>query len=194
MSGVSAIESTLRGGRGVAVETIPGFDYQASANVRCSLVEDAREAGVLAIGSSVTAHAVEVRAIRQGLNSYAAGFAHQALIGFEVESAFTATHCEVTDVDGFGLVSIGEHSGIHDSIIDGIQSWPDTELYGDGVAVVSFRIGDVYVHPASADVTGSIVRHSVRAGISSFGGNVTIADDLLDCNAITLNGFERRPW
>lgn len=55
-------------------------------------------------------------------------------------------------------------------------------MFGDGVAV---RLWEGI--PGSAQVTGSLVARSARAGIGAFGASVALAASTLECNEIDLD-------
>jgi hypothetical protein len=54
--------------------------------------------------------------------------------------------------------------------------------FGDGVGVFSVA------GPASARLSECRIEHSARAGVATFGAQVTLANTTLECNAIALNG------
>jgi hypothetical protein len=60
--------------------------------------------------------------------------------------------------------------------------------FGDGIAVSSDLVVEEELVPTTADIVRATVERSARAGVANFAATVSLAQSLLECNFIDLDG------
>jgi hypothetical protein len=81
----------------------------------------------------------------------------------------------------YGLVVIGSDAIVEDSMISNSAATPDG-LFGDGIGVLAETA------ETKAELHRTMVTESARAGLSSFGADVSLEALSLICNDIALDG------
>jgi len=170
--------------RGVGVQDDPAAGAAAMTFSR-SIIEKNRELGLLVSGSNAT---VEASIIRDTVLDAptVTGRAIQVQRGDETDIPASASFhaCLVERTLEAGIFLAGPATAYVEGCELRSTSTP-SDLLGDGIVVWSAE------GLATANVLSTRIEESARAGLSSFGGNVTIGDSLLLCQKIDI---AVEPW
>ena len=98
---------------------------------------------------------------------------------------------ERTVVDGAhgGAIGIaGSDATLTDVVVRNVDAQQSAADFGDGIGASATLVWIPGLFPSSATITRATVDSVPRAGISTFGATVSVADSLLWCNGIDLDG------
>jgi hypothetical protein len=168
-------------GRGIGVQPFAAVGRPSALALRTSIIEQSSEIGLVVLGSSAVVESSIVRDTQldmAGPLGRAVGIEPVMETGAPSTLEMRATRLERSS--GFGLAVIGSTAEVDGCVID------DTKVdfhgqFGDGVAVVAI------LNPAAATVTNTRVEHSARAGVSTFGADVSLGHAALSCQAFDLD-------
>jgi hypothetical protein len=176
----------VRAPDGVHGEGIQAADRngeRASLVVRASIIERAHSVGLSVVGADATIESVIVRDTQPRTDQrFGDGIGIEPHVASSQGSTVTI---HATVVDGSfdsGIYVIASSAEIAGVAVRGTKASPASGLFGDGISVLSQG------GPASATVSASLITGSSRAGLSSFGAELTLASTTLDCNEIQLDG------
>jgi hypothetical protein len=178
---VQALESNQEDGEGIIVKSEQGV--RAYAELEGTTIMRTREAGVLVLDGDVTLRQVTVSDTRAQASDQTGGngvAVHAA--ESDAASLLWIDHSLVELSLGFGVLASDAHATIEGSWIRDTAKMPSEDLFGDGAAVVSYRLA------TSLAMTRSFVSGSARAGVSNFSSSVGLGEDVLWCNEIDLDG------
>ena len=173
-----------RDARGIGLERYEADAPRGRARIESSLLCENYGHGIYSSDTDLEVVTSEIRATRPGLDGQ---------FGF----GLTLVDGALTEVSGVS-VSDSRLAGIvllhSEAILDGVAvrdtlARESDGAFGDGIAVL------VQDQPASASIQATLVQNSARAAVSSFGGDVTLANSRLDCYLIPLDGEQTtRPF
>lgn len=148
--------------------------------MRASLVERAAEAGVIVAGADGTLEGVIVRDVAPIAN----GTLGQGIIvefgAAPSNRSVGALRASVVErAHEAGILVYGSDAEIEGTAVRGTRASTDGSL-GDGIAVIREQVD------ATAKITRSRVEGSARAGVSAFGGAVTLGATVIECNQLAL--------
>ena len=172
-----------RFGRGMEAQ---GDPVSSVVTVSRSLIEDNVGAGALAGAAEMTFEDTIVRrTVPEPEGPFAGrfgfGLTAQASEDVTTLAKLTARRCSITDNHAAGVSIFGGEIIVEQTRVS--HTSPNVGLYGDGVLVYNYRGA-----PSSGRVTQSIVADNERAGVAAFGTVVSLAETMLRCNAVDLNG------
>jgi Right handed beta helix region len=157
---------------GFAGIQIQNTNGSTSAVLKGSLIERTHAFGAAVLGSEVTIDATVVRAT-QGSAQQGFGISIQNTN----ERANVTVHASLIEQnEGVGVIIHGSDVAIEATAVRNTV-WLDDERGGDGIAV---RTGNVTIQNAE-------VVDNARAGVSNFGGQVTITGGVFICNKFALD-------
>jgi hypothetical protein len=169
-------------GRGIGA--LDGGGATATVTIRASVIERSHDIGIGAAGSDVIVEATIVRDTAprpDGLRGR--GIELQVDLASGVASTLTLRSTLIASNREFGLVIDSVLGVVVDRVlVRDTQPRASDGLFGDGISIVTDR------GPASVGITASRIEASARAGLSSFGGAVTLGSSTLECDAIALDG------
>ncbi|RLB57816.1 MAG: hypothetical protein DRI90_17535 [Deltaproteobacteria bacterium] len=173
-------------GRGlVAFTSYYGLVEPAQVVVRGTLIEGASDIAVLVWDSDLTVERTIIRDTKPSAldQSFGVGmYAYSDLPALpRAQATVRGSIIEGSRMAAF--MSLGGDVTLDGVVLDATEVDLGFDRYGDGLVVS--RNGSI---PASAEVTHTLIRQSVRVGISNFGATVTLSNSVLECNAIHLNG------
>jgi hypothetical protein len=174
-------------GRGFSTADRAG---RANVTLRESVITRCHDVGMVVDGSDVLLESVLIRDIAE----QAAGKPHGRGLSVQygrftaARGAATARWSVIEGTREFGVTTIGSDLTLDATLVRNVSAISDGS-FGDGVTLFTTD------QPTNAWITGSRIEASVRAGISSFGGFAQIANTVLECNPIHMNGetFENKP-
>jgi len=179
------------GGRGVVFQDCGGevgcTGVRSNGTLRASLIEHSHEVGVALLGSDAI---IEATAVRDTLPTVATQ-SHGNALGVGLSCTDTCDPNTRSFAQVRNAIFERSHSAgiaVHDSDATLDNSWVlDTKarpdgLFGDGVMASSQGTLVTIV------ATGMRVERSARAGVSAFGGSVSLSDTAIVCYAFALNG------
>jgi hypothetical protein len=170
-------------------------DERPIATVRGSLIEHNTDIGLSIKGADVTVEATVVRGTLPDATQQATGRGINIQPVCDAATCDPATRANVT-IRGSVVAQnhdIGIFIGGSDVIMDATvvrDTWPRAAdgNFGDGVVVMSAYVLDGEPPPASATLTNMAIARSARAGLSSFGGDLSLAGTAITCAAFGLDG------
>lgn len=164
-------------GRGMTIEPSDGSGDAAIVTLRGSSIDDSRDIGLAVVASEARVEGTSIHATapRDADGTFGRGISIQSgaeltLVASVVDGGYEA-----------GVCVLDSEATVVGSVVRGIRALPSSHAFGDGIAVEGSSSSRI-------DVTGSRVEESERAGISAFGGAVTLGTTVLECNAIHLDG------
>jgi hypothetical protein len=169
-------------GRGVTVDTVEA-GVRASLNMSRSLVSNTHQIGVAITAADVMIDKVLVRGVgaQQSNNYYGRAVSIQDDLSTGERGVGAITHSELLRFAETGIMILSS-----DITIDRVEVSEPTKLtdsvFGDGILVWALE------GATTATIRTAHVHASARAGISSFGGDISVASSWLECNPIDLNG------
>ncbi len=166
-------------GRGIVVQD--RGPARGSAVVRASELVANTEVGLFVVGSDVTLHRSLIRdTAPRPDGDLGVGVSVEQRFETARRSSFTAEDSVIAGsrVMGVGVVS-SDITLLHTLVG---QTSAFEGQFGDGVVALAFH-GD----PATATIADALITTSARAGVASFGSDVTISATRFDCNAIHLD-------
>jgi len=185
--------ATPDNGIGIAVQRWCGdasctVSTNGEASVRRSLLERGVWAGLLVIGAELVVEDSVVRDITSGPITGRRGTALHAQAWCAAGMACDADQPSVVWLSGSlvervtaaGLLVLTSQLQAERTLVRGVAARPDGQ-YGDGLSAVS-AIG-----AATVTLSESRLEGNARAGISTFGAAVSLANNVLQCNAFDLD-------
>jgi hypothetical protein len=175
---------------GIGVGALEAPGQGSTLSIEDSVIENVYEAGVFVELSTLTMRHTRVERVHPQQSDGAAGFCVnvQNVSGAPPEALVERS--SISDCASFGLIASGSQLSANNVTIADVGPTAEGGLFGDGISVMSFEV------PGSATLTGLTISGSERAGISSFGASVSLADSLFECNGIDLaaQSFETIPF
>jgi hypothetical protein len=184
--------STGEYGGGVIVAENDAPMSRAEVSIRGSIVEGSHMIGILLEGCDAEVVETTVQNTHPQASDGLFGRAIQVQNGWQTGDAAEVTfdRCTIRDNPDFGLVIADSYVTVRRTLVERTASAAGG-IYGDGMAVASKAL------QASLDISDSRIAESARAGVTAFGGHVSLQNVALDCNVIhldgeTLNGFDHQ--
>jgi hypothetical protein len=169
------------GGYGINIQIDEVVAQPSIVTVRTSVIERSFQAGVRIAGALATLESVVVR----DTQPIGARFGYGVMVQSDVTTLLASEAGLIGNViDGsheVGVLVIDSYARIDRSLISGTVTTTDG-LAGDGIVVLSLPA------PAAAEIIGTVVSDSPRAGLANFGATVAIEGAQLRCSAFDLNG------
>ncbi|MBW2527438.1 MAG: right-handed parallel beta-helix repeat-containing protein [Deltaproteobacteria bacterium] len=177
-------ESDQGGGVGIAIQPHPSTGAPATAMVTGSLVDRSHEVGVLVAGTEASLAGLVVRDTlpqatdqRQGR-----GIGIQPDPSTGAPATVFVTGSLVAHNHDFGVFIAGSQASLEGVVVRATAANAADGYFGDGIAVVS------EVGPSSCSVSGCRSEENARAGLSNFGGDVSLEGSQLWCNQVDMAG------
>jgi len=182
------------GGRGIAVQTCREREGCATPvgsvmTISNSLISNTADVALFVAGSQLDMQRTLVRGTRV---HPATGFGGRALnvqlscntdsCEADIRSNATVRECAFEDNHEIAVAVVTADLMLERSTISRTLPTDNALLFGDGVAVFSFE------GPAGATLTSLSIHESTRAGISNFGGALSLAQTAINCAAFELHG------
>jgi len=169
-------------GYGVAIKNaLADPTMLGNLTMSACLVEKVKQVGIAVIGSDAAIDRTLVRDVTPiALGQIAWGIDFYNDPGSTAVGTLSLTASVVEDVPAVGVIvqsSPATIDGVRISNLLGIEG-----TFGDGIDVWSEAA------PASLTLTSSLIEGATRAGVASFGSTVSIADTVLECDQIVLDG------
>ena len=173
--------SDALGGRGINVENAIAGGMPSMATISGSLVERSFELSLAVLGSDAQIVGTLVRDNRLQVPSGLAGrgITIQASTSNGERSTATVVSSLIENSGDAGIL-VGGADATVDSVVVRETAGDGTGSFGDGVLVTS-DLG-----ATTLNLRGSAIENSVRAGLSTFSGHVTLADTTLSCQAFDI--------
>jgi hypothetical protein len=169
--------------RGHGIDVVSNGTGRGVLTLRDSLVEDCMHAGVLVDGSDVTISGVIVRRTAPQVDgTFGVGLVVQNDTADSGRSNATISSSVLDGNSTSGFYLVASDAVVDHLLVRGTTAEPSDGYFGDGVTVFA------QVGPATLTMTASRIESNVRAGLSSFGGAVSIATSTFECNAFHLDG------
>jgi len=167
-------------GRGIAIQD---GSSRATLTLRESLVAGCLDGCVVAVGSDVTLESAVLRDVAGRLSdqTFGRGLSVQQGDTGADRGTLTMRWSVIEGARDFGIVVLGSDATVEASAVRNTLGSAADGTLGDGVAVV--QVFDL----STATLTGSLIEHNARVGVSNFGSTVTLANSQLECNPIHLN-------
>jgi len=177
-------QSDLSSGRGINVQADPDTAAPSTVTLATSLFERNHDLGVYVSGSAATIGGVVARDTlpRQSDQTRGRGIGVQADLFTAAPATATISASLVERNHDVGIIVAGAAATIEGTVVRDTMPRVSDALFGDGIAVFSV------LAPASGVVSGSVSEANARAGLSSFGADVSVGGLRLMCNAIDLAG------
>jgi hypothetical protein len=179
-------------GRGIEIQDNSVTMEPSTVSLVTSVVEQNHDIGVFSQGTDATMAGLVVRDTlpRAADQNSGRGIAIQADSTTPGVSA-TLSHSLIENNHDIGLAVVSTEIVVEATAIGPTLMRASDGLFGDGVAISSEPT------PALADIAVCAISDSERAGLSLFGGSVTLSGTRLSCsafdlNAATHNGVEPR--
>jgi hypothetical protein len=170
------------GGSGVLVSADPST-VGGNARIVGSLVIAAHEHGIWLDGGNLELDGVLVS---DSIALSGEGPGHGLIVTpGSVPAVATVRSSRVERSRDGGILAFDSQLEIFASIVDATDVNAATGAFGDGILVV--RQGDV---ARTASIAGSVISTSMRAGLTTFGTDVTLRGTSLECNPISLTGSD----
>jgi len=181
-------------GRGIYVGYSSGTtEMRSTGSVAGCRVERAREAGIMVAGSDATIDSCAVYDTQarelDGLIGAGVVFVRNVPVTSQ-GAAGSVTRTVVQEARGVGIVTLASDMTATDVIVRDTLSQDASEDFGDGMAVSSTLLIAPGYWPTQFDITRATVERSNRVGLSTFSAPMAVADSLMDCNPIDMNGEE----
>jgi hypothetical protein len=159
--------------------------------LQTSLVEESHEFGIIAFDGDVTLESSVVRATSpqasdqlRGTGVHVQSSCATLPMGSPCDpsrfSSVVLHHALVEQNSGFGVLIIDSHANIDASAVRGTVPLLGTDLFGDGITVVTETL------PASATLSATIVEDSARAGLATFGATLSLTASHIRCAEFAL--------
>jgi len=156
-------------------------DQRGTATIRSSLIEGNTQAGVAIADTDVTIESTIVRDVLAGFQGWGAGIAVDDSPDVPARTRVEIRGCVVERTIGFGVEVLGADLVVEGTRVAETAPLPDGR-FGDGVAMAAFQA------EATTVVTRSLVENNGRAGITSFGGFLTLGATTVWCNPVDIAG------
>jgi len=177
---VGSIEGTEEDGMGIAA--LQGVSPEVKLDG--VVIERTRDAGLFLTNASAVVRNTTVRDVQPQVADQRGGVA-LAITTSGITPPPSLLQVEDSMLEratGFGIFAVDAEARVSRTWIRASVPLADNELFGDGIIVLAFD------RAASGTVERVAVEDNARAGLSNFGGAVTLQDSRLTCNAFDLNG------
>jgi hypothetical protein len=168
------------GGFALLVSIEPVSTVPSTAIVRRSVLERSHEAGIVLDGAEALVEDTVVRdtAPHAGSDTRGAGVVIQKdVVGHR--SNVTLAHSLIERSVGMGVLVASSDAIVQASLVRDTPAW-SSGILGDAILVIA------HGSSSRAEVAGSWLEDSLRAGIASFGADVSVSGTVLECNLVTL--------
>ncbi len=164
------------------------------ASLRGVLVERVAEAGIAALGSTVSLDGVAIHDVAPSpAHAGGVGLALELDLGRPLPCRATVHDVEVARAHVAGVAVVGCEADIDVAAVTGSQTIGAD--FGDGVSVVgAWDAATLVPVPTRATITNSRIGANARAGIAVFGAKAEVATTQLDCDPIPLAGERAGPF
>ena len=168
-------------GRGLTVQNLGA--HTGKATVTSSLIERARDCGLLAIGSELSVERSWIRSIDVDPALLDGGWGIGAQVSETdlVAPMLSVRDSRVEDAKMAGIVIVGGNASVERVSVLRTGPTPSGD-FGDGVAAV------LETFDASLSLSDSHIEASARAGVSAFAATVSVRGTTLECNQFDLDG------
>jgi hypothetical protein len=163
-------------GAGVWIQLSDSSPERSKAEIRHSVVENNRRAGVNVHDSDAMIEATVVR----GTQLASDGTKGRG-IGVEQSSTLALYTSVVEENHEAGIIILGSAATITETVVRATQPESNGQE-GDGIVVSS------QIAPATATITETRIEDNARAGISSFSAAIVLVSSTVQCNLFDLNG------
>lgn len=182
--GTQPLASDQRLGIGIVAQGDLSTRAHASVTVRACLIEENRDVGVAVVGSDATIEATIVRGTQPQASDQRGGVGVQIQDDAQTRdrASTTVRACRVEQSRHAAIVVKNADATIDATLVRATEVQASDGAFGDGIAVLQDR------SVASAQVTGTRIETSARAGLSNFGASVTLSSTTFECNTIDLDG------
>ncbi|MBW2453262.1 MAG: DUF1565 domain-containing protein [Deltaproteobacteria bacterium] len=181
-------------GRGIYLGYSSGASEQRTAgSIRGCLVERAHEAGIMVAGSDadIDSCAVFDTQSRELDGLVGAGVIYVRNMPVISEGAAgTLRRTVVQEARAAGVAVLASELTVTDVIVRDSLRQDASDDFGDGIAVSSTLVIVPGYFPTQVDITRATVERSSRCALSAFAAPIGVADSLMDCNPIDMNGEE----
>jgi hypothetical protein len=180
---ISDVAPDQNGGFGRAVHTQPNVasGVRGDLLLRSARLERLGDAGVVVVASSANIEATAVSNIGPKKGSVAGGYGIALSFSETGETPSATLHgVLIEQARGVGL-AIGGDASVTRLAVRDTGAFLNGTL-GDGIVVNSFK------KRTAATIAFSEVMRSARAGVASFGAEVTLNNSRMGCNALALDG------
>ena len=163
-------------GRGVNIQ------FGGVATLIDSVIADNHDVGVFVAGAELVMEGTRVSGTQPAPGDPNSGRAIGAQLQLNIAAPATVTVRTSALLDSIeaGLLLIGGTGGMETTLIDGVAMRPDGN-YGDGATVMT-------AGPRSSLWTSQLqIQNATRAGLATFGADLTVGLSRLACNAIDLD-------
>jgi Right handed beta helix region len=176
----SSVITSLGRGRGLSTQVDMDSGEIGALELRWSVIEQTREVGLFIAGTDAIVEGTRVSDVATLDDVVGRGITVQVELDTEQTSTGLLRNVAVDNCFEFGIAVAGATADMEDVTVT--NTLASSFGFGDGIAFAA------EVHPASGSVTRAHIESSDRAGLSSFGATVAIADSRLECNAIDIDG------
>jgi hypothetical protein len=180
-------------GRAIDVEdSSTNPEHHATIAVQSSVIERHFDIGIFTAGSDITLDSTVVRDVFSQVATQEYGRALQIQdrpeIGHRGSGQINSSLIErCSDV---GVVAANADLTLQGSIVRMVAPRASDGAFGDGVALLRSVSGQDFLGEpfASANITAVVIANNARAGVASFGADITLQAAMLECNNIHING------
>jgi hypothetical protein len=184
--------SSQKFGRALNVESNPLFQQRASVEVRRSVFHDQRDTGVFVAGADLVLQNTVVSSTVFDLSDSLYGRIVQVQDRPENGHHGSATISSCLLAGGYdaGLVVLNSDAVVDRTWVRDVLSRDADQLFGDGIAVIRNNPQQDFAGEPMATLSMGAVRveRSARAGISNFGGAISVGNTAIECNTIDISG------
>jgi hypothetical protein len=175
-------------GRGISVEL--GYDSArgSTATIRGVRIERSHELGLMVVGSEADIDAAHVRDTRPRASDggFGVGLGFVTDVFTEAPASGTLRRSVIEQSHVAGLLVAGAHVAASDVAV--YETAEGAGAFGDGVIATSYLVLVPGVFPTFLELAHATVEGSARAGLATFGAEVTLESTILECNLISLDG------
>jgi hypothetical protein len=178
-------------GRAVHVQPDLATLAPAQLTMRGCVVHDNHEVGVYVGASDATVEATLVRTTLPNTFGFGGrGINIQGDMDLGLVAHATLRANVIEDSRDIGVYLATSATTIESSLISGVQA-TEQGLFGDGVAVIFDGISP---DPAGVAIDSSHILNAQRAGVASFGAQVSLVNTTVECAGFDLAGENIDPW
>ena len=176
--------ATSKFGRGMILQVETDSRETSTVTIRSCLVDDSYDVGLFVAAADVTVLSTIVRNTKPRASNRAGGRGVQ--VEYEASTGLRSTlvmRGSIVDTSyDTGIFVLGSDATVDGVLVRGTKPSAVDGLFGDDLAVM------MQSGPASLTVTGSRFESSARAGLSSFGAQVSVQGSTFECNGLDLDG------
>ncbi len=191
---IEARGDDLTRGRGIVIAYSSGnTEMRSAATIRGCHVERSHEAGIMVAGADadIDSCAVIDTQSRELDGLVGAGIIYIRNVPATTQGSMgTLVRSLVQEARAAGVVVVASELLVSDVIVRDTLAQDASDDFGDGMAVSSTLMILPDYFPTQLDITRATVERSARVALSTFAASMGVADSLLDCNPIDMNGEE----